>query len=140
MVKISDIINFGNESDNTNSPYDYIRLSRKGLTGQDLRKILNFTGITAKKMSSMLSISERQIGRYEDHKVLKTDMSSHLIQITNLYIRGYELFEDKSKFQGWMSSQIRGLGYEKPIDLLDTNFGIELVYDELGRLEHGIIG
>ena len=39
-----------------------------------------------------------------------------------------------------MNSEIRGLGYERPIDLLDTAFGIELIYDELGRLEHGIIG
>ena len=137
MVKINSILSRKVKID---SPYDYIKLSREGLTGKELRSILKYTGITAKKMASILSISERQISRYEDHKILKAGMSSQLIQITNLFIRGYDLFEDEEKFQGWMNSEIRGLGYEKPIDLLDTVFGMELVYDELGRLEHGIIG
>lgn len=140
MVKISDIINIKSRKVKINSTYDYIKLSRAGLTGKELNKIVKYTGITAKKMASILSISERQISRYADEKKLKTDMSAQLIQITNLYIRGYKLFEQEEKFQGWMNSEIRGMGYERPIDLLDTAFGIELIYDELGRLEHGIIG
>lgn len=140
MVKINDIINTRARKVKIESPYDYIKLSRQGLNGKELRNILNYTGITAKKMSLILSISERQISRYEADKILKTDMSAHLIQITNLFIRGYDLFEAEEKFRGWMQSEIRGLGYEKPIDLLDTSFGIEMVLDELGRLEHGIIG
>jgi len=137
MVKINSIISRKVKID---SPYDYIKLSREGLTGKELRSILKYTGITAKKMAAILSISERQISRYEDDKILKAGLSSQLIQITNLFIRGYALFEEEEKFKGWMNSEIRGLGYEKPVDLLDTVFGMELVYDELGRLEHGIIG
>lgn len=140
MVKITDIINTKSRKIDIRSTYDYVKLSRAGLTSNELRKILKYTGITAKKMASILSISERQISRYENEKILKKDMSAQLIQIANLYIRGYKLFEEEGKFQGWMKSEIRGLAYEKPIDLLDTAFGIELVYDELGRLEHGIIG
>ena len=140
MVKISDIINIKSRKVSIESTYDYVKLSRAGLTGKELRKILKYTEITAKKMALILSISERQISRYKDEKILKTDMSAQLIQIINLFIRGYDLFEDEKKFQGWMNSEIRGLGYERPIDLLDTTFGIELIYDELGRLEHGIIG
>ncbi|WP_217452298.1 antitoxin Xre/MbcA/ParS toxin-binding domain-containing protein [Mucilaginibacter humi] len=31
------------------------------------------------------------------------------------------------------------LGNVKPKDLLDTAFGINSIYDELGRIEHGIL-
>jgi len=31
------------------------------------------------------------------------------------------------------------LGSVKPKDLLDTGFGIEAIYDELGRIEFGVL-
>jgi len=119
-------------------PRDYIELSRKGLSMKQLREILKFTSINLKEMSKMLSISERQLSRYEDNKVLRTDLSSHLIQITELYKFGYEVFGDVTKFQKWMNSEIRALGYQKPMELLDTPFGINDVKNILGRLEYGV--
>ena len=42
-------------------------------------------------------------------------------------------------FQEWMNSEIQGLGFEKPLSLLDTSIGIQILINELGRLEHGIV-
>jgi len=90
-------------------------------------------------VSEIISLSERQLLRYKDDQVLRTDISAQLIQIVELYDQGYELFDDGNDFQDWMNGEIMGLGNVKPISLLDTTFGIQMVKNELGRLEHGIV-
>ncbi len=138
MVKISKLLSDKSRGIQVKSSRDYITLSRKGLSFRQFKEILDFTNISLKQIGSMVSLSDRQLARYTDEKILKTDISAHLIQIAELYQFGYEVFEDKDKFQKWMNSEIRGLGLQKPIELLDTPFGIQDVKNELGRLEHGV--
>ena len=56
-----------------------------------------------------------------------------------LYKYGVEMFGDKDNFNTWLNSKSIPLGGSKPKDLLDTKFGISMVKDELGRIEHGIL-
>lgn len=120
------------------SPRDYISLSRKGLSVKQLNDILKFTGISDKEMTQLISISDRQLARYTEETILKRNVSAHLIQIVELYVFGNSVFEDPEKMQQWMKSEIRALNFQRPIDLLDTPFGIEEVTAILGRIEHGV--
>lgn len=50
-----------------------------------------------------------------------------------------ELFEkDKVAAERWMSQPVRGLSYQNPRDLLESETGIEQLRLLIGRLEHGI--
>ena len=49
------------------------------------------------------------------------------------------MFEDKANFDSWLDTKSIGLGGIKPKDLFDTTFGINLVCDELTRIEHGVL-
>lgn len=138
MVKIAKLLSDSSRGIKVKSSRDYIELSRKGLTMSQLRGILNFANLSLKDISSILSISERQLTRYENDKILRIDISAQLIQIAELYEFGYEVFEDEEKFQKWMFSEIRALGFQKPINLLDTPFGINEVRNIIGRLEYGV--
>ncbi len=138
MVKIANLLSDSTRGIKVKSSRDYIELSRKGLTMKQLREILKFTNLSLKELSSILSISDRQLTRYKDDKILRIDISAQLIQIAELYEFGYEVFENEEKFQKWMISKIRALGYQKPINLLDTPFGISEVQNIIGRLEHGV--
>ena len=55
-----------------------------------------------------------------------------------LYKRGTEVFGNDESFQAWMDTKSIPLGNIKPRDLLDTTYGINMVADEIGRIEHGI--
>ena len=138
MVKIAKLLSDSKRGIKIKSSRDYIELSRKGLTMKQLKEILKFTMITLKDLSSILSISERQLTRYEEDKILRIDISAQLIQIAELYQFGYEVFENEENFQKWMNSEIRALGFQKPINLLDTPFGITEVKNIIGRLEYGV--
>lgn len=138
MVEITQLLSDKTRGIKVNGSKDYIQLSRKGLSFSQLKEILNFTGISMKQIATMISLSDRQLARYTDDKILKIDTSARLIQIVELYKFGYEVFEDKVKFQLWMNSKIRALDNQKPIGLLDTPFGIHDVKTILGRLEYGV--
>jgi putative toxin-antitoxin system antitoxin component (TIGR02293 family) len=56
-----------------------------------------------------------------------------------LYKKGIEVFGEEENFYAWMDFKSIPLGGVKPKDLLDTSFGINMIRDELGRIEHGIL-
>ena len=59
-------------------------------------------------------------------------------EISNLMSYGEKVFGDKPNFQKWLNSESKALGNITPKSLLETEEGIQRVYDELGRIEHGI--
>ena len=120
-----------------NSRIDYINLSRKGIPMEVYRRIQNYTKLSTKEMAMILPVSERQLIRYENDHVLRKDISSHLIQLLELFEKGNNLFGEE-KFQIWLRSEIMALGKNKPIEILDTPIGIEMVGDIIGRIEHGV--
>lgn len=116
---------------------DYIQLSRDGITMPIFKKIIDFTGLSTKEISEILPISERQLSRYKSSHILRKDISSHLIQLVELFEKGYDVFGEE-KFQNWLRSKIMVLGNDSPINYLDTGIGIQLIEDIIGRIEHGI--
>jgi len=138
VVKITNLLSDAKRGISVKSSKDYIHLSREGLTMKQLLQIIDFCNISLKQLSQMLSISERQLSRYKKDKILRTDISAHLIQIAELFDFGYEVFDTPEHFQEWMHSSIRALAHQKPIDLLDTPFGIQNVKTIIGRIEHSV--
>lgn len=118
---------------------DLVKLSRKGLTFKNLQAILHYTALTMKDIAKIISLSERQLQRYRDEQLLRTDISVQLLQILELYSIGYEVLGSKEKFKSWMTQPNLALGSLRPIELLDTSFGIQMIQEELGRIEHGVV-
>jgi len=56
----------------------------------------------------------------------------------SLYKYGIEVFGNEEKFIAWLEIKNIALGGKKPKEMLDTNLNIELVKDELIRIEYGI--
>lgn len=139
MIKISNLLRDDSRNIKIRNAFDYITLSRKGLTVKQLNNILKYTNLSFKTLPKIIAISERQLSRYTSEHILRRDISDQMIQVAQLYHKGYEIFGNERHFQEWMNSEIQGLGFEKPINLLDTSIGIQLVVNELGRLEHGIV-
>lgn len=87
-----------------------------------------------------LHLSERSLQRYKkEKKNFDTLPSEKILQIALLYKRGIEVFGDKSKFDQWLETKNLSLGGVLPKSLLDNTFGIQMLDDEFGRMEHGIL-
>jgi len=116
---------------------DLIGIARKGIQTKYINKIQKFTSLSDQELSSILPISQRQLFRYPAEHNLNKEITSHLIQIIELFQKGYNLF-GKEKFKIWIRTSNKVLNKNKPIDIMDTSIGIEMIEDVIGRIEHGV--
>jgi len=49
-----------------------------------------------------------------------------------------EVFEDRSRFLSWMKHPNKAFANKTPMSLLDSKHGVDMVLNELGRIEHGV--
>lgn len=89
-------------------------------------------------MANILHTTDRTLRRYTAKQKLNPEQSERLIEMAKLYTRGEDVFESLENFKTWMATPVAALGNKQPKDFLDTSMGIQLLMDELGRIEHGI--
>lgn len=117
-----------------------IELVRKGVAYRDFSTIVAGAPFSMNDWASYLQISERTIQRHQkEKKAFQQVQSERIVELSVLYQYGVEVFGDKDGFDSWLVSKSLALGGRVPKNLLDTSFGVDLVRDELGRIEHGIL-
>lgn len=119
---------------------ELVRLSRNGIRYSLFEDIVNANYYSLKEWSKFLHITERTIQRYKkEQKKFEPIQSERILEIAKLQKRGNEVFGSGQLFNDWMNSNIVALGNIKPVELLDNGFGINMLMDELGRIEHGVL-
>lgn len=117
-----------------------IELVRSGINPNAFGELTELTPFTMAEWADFLQLSERTIQRNQkEKKAFQPIQSEKIVELAMLYNYGVEVFGDKDNFDIWLDAKSIALGGRKPKELLDTNFGINLVKDELGRIEHGIL-
>ena len=116
---------------------DLIAIARSGIKTKHIKSIQKYTTLTDKELVAILPISQRQLIRYEDSHVLNKEITAHLIQLIELFQKGYHLFGTE-KFNIWIRTANKVLSNYLPIEIMDTSIGIEMIEDLIGRIEHGV--
>jgi putative toxin-antitoxin system antitoxin component (TIGR02293 family) len=117
---------------------DLINLSRHGVKKSSLKSLMHYLGITMEKMSSLLHTSHRNIQRKDEEELLDTLKTEKVLELAAFIKRGIDVIGSEDAFKEWLHSSILALGNRKPIDFLDTTFGIQMSLKVLGRLEQGV--
>lgn len=117
---------------------DFITCIREGVPKKALDSLIEVTGISATEMAAIIRTSDRTLRRYLPKQKLNPEQSERVIELAKVYSRGEEVFGTLDAFREWMNNSVRALGNKKPKEYLDTSMGIEMLMDELGRIEHGI--
>ncbi len=117
-----------------------IEMVRKGIKFSNFTELVKSSPFDMNEWSDFLHLSERTMQRYKKEKTTFGNIHSEkIVQITLLFNYGVEVFGDKEKFNSWLETNNLALGQIKPKQLLDSSFGIDLVKDELIRIEHGVL-
>lgn len=117
-----------------------IRIVRKGIKFKVFDLMLTTGPFTMKEWANYLHLSERTLQRYrKEKKVFEPLQSEKILELALLQKRGIEVFGNPDKFNLWIETVNIALGSVKPKELLDNSFGIELIKDELTRIEHGVL-
>ncbi|OFX60624.1 MAG: hypothetical protein A2046_04985 [Bacteroidetes bacterium GWA2_30_7] len=119
---------------------NFIKITRKGVDYQLFTSIANKSLFSMQEWSVILNMSLRSIQRYnKEKKSFDRMQSERILEIGIVYNRGIEVFGDINKFNLWLDSTNIAIGGVKPKELFDSSFGINLVLDELTRIEHGVL-
>lgn len=121
------------------SASDMITAIRAGLPAQSVQIFCDSVHFPIKELSTYINVSSRTLTRrLKDNRPLDIDASDRLVEMAKVFARATEVMEDKDRARSWLFEPNRVLGGVKPVSLLDTSSGVEIVMDELGRIEHGI--
>ncbi|MBP8994052.1 MAG: DUF2384 domain-containing protein [Bacteroidales bacterium] len=117
-----------------------IDIVRNGIKYDTFSNLLQNIPLNLSEWSYILHLSERTIQRYKrERRTFNLPQSERIIQIFHLYQLGINVFGNKSKFNMWIESENLALGKVKPKELLDNTFGINMLKDELIRIQQGIL-
>jgi len=125
--------------ENIQTEMDLIELSDKGVTKRALLHLTKYFGFSLSQIASMLPVTERTIQRYSPKKHFNPAASEQILQIAVIAARGGEVFGGKEQFIEWLNFPCKAFDSKTPRSLLHSRFGADMILDELGRLEHGIV-
>lgn len=117
-----------------------IEIVRKGIKFSMFINFANKSPFSLNEWSAFLHLSERTMQRYKkEERTFEPLQSEKILEIAILYKKGVEVFGNHEKFNSWLETVNLALGKVKPKDLFDNSFGINLLKDELVKIEHGIL-
>lgn len=119
------------------SRLELYQLIQQGISKKALDSVQRKTGFSNQELAFAFPISSRTLIRYSKKGMLSAPVSGRLVELAELFSRGIEIFGDNDKFFLWLRSPSVALG-EKPINLIANSIGMDMLKDELGRIEHGI--
>lgn len=117
--------------------YSLIKKARHGVDTHVFYSLAEIIKMPEKTLASVINLSPRTISNYrEQNKDLDPNYSEHLLKLINLYNLGEEIFGSLEEFTLWLARPFWN-SEEKPIDLINTSGGVDLVAEEIEKLAQG---
>jgi putative toxin-antitoxin system antitoxin component (TIGR02293 family) len=103
------------------------------------KKLVSTTGLPVNFLAEQVfEVTPKTFTKYKTYNVKLTSLFfEHVIRFNTLYELGLEIFGTNEEFNSWLMENNIGLGNKRPSEFLNTSTGIELVYEELKRIEYG---
>ena len=103
---------------------------------QALSQKLLFTQL---EWADILHISDRTLQRYlKDNKPFEGLFAEHLYQLENMAELGLSVFSTPKALEEWLRKPREVLGEVHDFSTLKSFWGVKLICNELGRIEHGV--
>lgn len=103
------------------------------------KSFIDYSELPLNIWSSILPISIRTLQRElgQSKKTFDKKISEPMIEVGELYSLGLQAFEeDKDRFNEWLYTKNNYFDGRKPIEIMDTHKGRELIKSELMRIEY----
>jgi len=119
--------------------YSIVINSINGIGADVFFDLAEITGLKKNQLAEeILQISLKTLSRYRDEQKKMSPRNSEMIlKLISLYKKGIEIFSSSASFNRWLKKSSIGLGNKLPYELMNTSTGIDLIYNELVRIEFG---
>jgi putative toxin-antitoxin system antitoxin component (TIGR02293 family) len=114
-------------------------LVHEGLPFEYLERIASLLQVQRGGVSKAICMSPATMARRAKAGRFNAVESDRLIALVAVFEKPLSLFEnDKAAVTEWMSSTVRGMGLNRPLDMLRARVETKAVLDLIGRLERGL--
>lgn len=105
-----------------------------------LNLVDHLSALTLDDIAAAVGLSSRTLRRQRDQpdKPMPADLASKTWLLAETLSQAATVFGGRDAAERWMARPAMGLDGERPIALMRTLQGAELVTELLGRLEHGV--
>ncbi len=114
---------------------ELVTAARKGIRRRDFVGFAKRINQSVQSLAKVIPASYSSLSKKE---IYNQETSERILEIVRVYACGQEVFGSIEKFNDWMFKKSVIFDQQRPFDLLDTSFGIELVLQEIGRIDHGV--
>jgi putative toxin-antitoxin system antitoxin component (TIGR02293 family) len=119
--------------------FDIIKAGMEGITKSSVDELTVHIGVSRKIMAEdILNLSVKTLERKKPEDKLDKRTSSHALEIARVMQHSFKVFEDEEKIRHWLNRDNKALNGLKPVQLLSTLTGINMVNDILTRIEEGV--
>jgi len=102
--------------------------------------LIKVSSLSKNQLAAFIDTTPKTIDNYRSRrKHLGRVEGEQLLQLLALYKKGQEIFGNSEAFNDWLNHPALGLGGNKAFSLLYTAGGINLVMEELLRIEYGAL-
>lgn len=124
------------------SPLDAHEMLLRGLPAKSLTYLIDRLVVLRRTTSleKAVGMSLRTFQRRKDApaKPLNPEQSGRAWKFAEILAKATEVFGSQEEAERWLERSATGLDGRRPIDLLATPAGVEVVEDFLRRLEYGV--
>ena len=100
--------------------------------------LTDITGYRREQLAEVFDTSLKTFQRYDREKrTLTPQDGERLLKMKALFEHGTDVFDSVESFRRWLDKPAYGLDNQVPFLLLHTSGGMDLIQDELIRIEYG---
>jgi putative toxin-antitoxin system antitoxin component (TIGR02293 family) len=116
----------------------FVRQVREGFPKSAALAMARHAGLSVQELAGLLHVSMRTLQRMNDTQRFGSLVSDRVLQLARVFALGMATFDGEEALHQWLREGVPAMGGAAPLSYLDTSFGIQQVYDELGRLQYGV--
>ena len=122
------------------SPLEMALELRTGLPVDGLENVRRETGLPLGELLAIAGLSESTVKRRRSSGGrLPTEATDVLYRLLQLFARARTVLGTVDAARAWFLAPSRALGHHRPLDLVSSALGGELLRDELDAIEHGFL-
>ncbi|MES0489820.1 MAG: antitoxin Xre/MbcA/ParS toxin-binding domain-containing protein [Leptospirales bacterium] len=127
------------EVNNIHNDSELIDFIKNKFKGTYAKNFIQYSELSLNTWSSILPVSKRTLQRELDKSKynFNVNLAEPLVEIGEIYSIGLQAFdESKHRLNDWLQTQNPYFNNKKPVDIMDTHKGRDLVKSELLRIEY----
>lgn len=90
------------------------------------------------ELASLMGISQKTLDRRKGQERLESSESERILRAFRAFTKVLQVFRSEEKARSWLTREQIQLGERKPVDLLQTDTGVEQVMRAIGRMQHSV--